>query len=116
MQQSVTCVHSLTSTAIPLPACRTGDEIGEANSVSAAELRDPQTDAERVVDPKYLVVVGVCTHLGCVPIGGEAWDASPWGKGRTSVRIELGVVRQGMWMMSLKGHEVGGLYSLTWIM
>ena len=31
-------------------------------------LRDPQTDAERVKDPEWLVVLGVCTHLGCVPI------------------------------------------------
>ena len=34
----------------------------------ASALRDPQTDAERTQDPKWLVVLGICTHLGCVPI------------------------------------------------
>lgn len=31
-------------------------------------LRDPQADSDRVKDPEWLVVIGVCTHLGCVPI------------------------------------------------
>ncbi|GBF95464.1 hypothetical protein Rsub_08426 [Raphidocelis subcapitata] len=56
---------------------RTDAEIAEANGVALSELRDPQTDAERVVDPKYLVVVGVCTHLGCVPIAG-AGEYNGW--------------------------------------
>ncbi|XP_004363518.1 Rieske iron-sulfur protein 1 [Capsaspora owczarzaki ATCC 30864] len=47
---------------------RTEAEIAEANSVSLSELRDPQMDAERVQQPKWLVLLGVCTHLGCVPI------------------------------------------------
>ena len=33
------------------------------------DLPDPQTDADRVINPEWLVVVGVCTHLGCVPLG-----------------------------------------------
>jgi ubiquinol-cytochrome c reductase iron-sulfur subunit len=33
------------------------------------ELKDAQTDDARVKDPKYLVVIGICTHLGCVPLG-----------------------------------------------
>eukprot|EP00877_Chromochloris_zofingiensis_P008516 jgi/Chrzof1/3918/Cz13g13110.t1 len=56
---------------------RTDEEISEANQTPLSELRDPQPDAERVVDPKYLVVVGVCTHLGCVPIAG-AGDYNGW--------------------------------------
>ncbi|MBA8905019.1 ubiquinol-cytochrome c reductase iron-sulfur subunit [Aminobacter ciceronei] len=32
-------------------------------------LLDPQADAERVQRPEWLVVVGVCTHLGCIPLG-----------------------------------------------
>ncbi|KIZ03243.1 ubiquinol-cytochrome c reductase iron-sulfur subunit [Monoraphidium neglectum] len=56
---------------------RTESEIAEANGVNLAELRDPQTDSERVIDPKYLVVVGVCTHLGCVPIAG-AGEYNGW--------------------------------------
>ncbi|KAF9974640.1 hypothetical protein BGZ73_001903 [Actinomortierella ambigua] len=56
---------------------RTADEIDEANSVNIAELRDPQQDAERVQKPEWLVMLGVCTHLGCVPIG-EAGDYGGW--------------------------------------
>ncbi|KAG0365737.1 hypothetical protein BGZ54_006261 [Gamsiella multidivaricata] len=56
---------------------RTQDEIEEANSINVAELRDPQTDADRVQKPEWLVMLGVCTHLGCVPIG-EAGDYGGW--------------------------------------
>lgn len=42
---------------------RTADEIQEAESVSINELRDPQSDAERVKKPEWLVMLGVCTHL-----------------------------------------------------
>ncbi|KAG0336961.1 hypothetical protein BG000_005959 [Podila horticola] len=56
---------------------RTADEIEEANSVNITELRDPQNDAERAVKPEWLVMLGVCTHLGCVPIG-EAGDYGGW--------------------------------------
>ncbi|GGD61068.1 ubiquinol-cytochrome c reductase iron-sulfur subunit [Erythrobacter arachoides] len=49
----------------------TAAEIQQADAVSIDELRDPQTLAERtLVDhPDLLVVMGVCTHLGCVPLG-----------------------------------------------
>lgn len=47
---------------------RTGDEITKEQSVNVADLRDPQKDEDRVKDPAWLVVIGVCTHLGCVPI------------------------------------------------
>ncbi|KAG0366715.1 hypothetical protein BGX24_003578 [Mortierella sp. AD032] len=56
---------------------RTADEIDEANAVNIAELRDPQNDAERAQKPEWLVMLGVCTHLGCVPIG-EAGDYGGW--------------------------------------
>lgn len=58
---------------------RTEDEIAEARAVNVSELRDPQTDAERVKEGKdaWLVLVGVCTHLGCVPVG-EAGDYDGW--------------------------------------
>ena len=48
---------------------RTEDAVEGARSVDLAELPDPQTDEERVLEPQWLVVVGVCTHLGCVPLG-----------------------------------------------
>lgn len=56
---------------------RTAGEIDEANSVDISTLRDPQTDAERVQNPEWLVMLGICTHLGCVPIG-EAGDFGGW--------------------------------------
>lgn len=43
-------------------------EIERENSVDVATLRDPQSDSDRVKQPAWLVVIGVCTHLGCVPI------------------------------------------------
>lgn len=56
---------------------RTEGEIAEANSVNIQSLRDPQADADRVKKPEWLVMLGVCTHLGCVPIG-EAGDYGGW--------------------------------------
>jgi ubiquinol-cytochrome c reductase iron-sulfur subunit len=49
----------------------TAQEIQAANSVDVGELRDPQTLAERTKadNPKWLITLGVCTHLGCVPLG-----------------------------------------------
>lgn len=47
---------------------RTHDEIEAMNHVSLMTLNDPQTDRERFSkNPEWLVVIGVCTHLGCVP-------------------------------------------------
>lgn len=48
---------------------RTDEEIKTAQNTSLDQLMDPQTDGERFKDPKWLVVIGVCTHLGCVPSG-----------------------------------------------
>lgn len=48
---------------------RTAAEIEEAKSVDLSNLRDPQPDSERAERPEWLVMVGVCTHLGCVPLG-----------------------------------------------
>lgn len=46
-------------------------EIAEANAVPLSILRDPQTLAERTKPSKaeWLITMGVCTHLGCVPLG-----------------------------------------------
>ena len=48
---------------------RTEDEIREAEAVSLTDLVDPEVDSVRVKKPEWLVMVGVCTHLGCVPLG-----------------------------------------------
>ena len=60
----------------------TPKEIGEANAVPMSELRDPQSLAERTKPGKamWLVTMGVCTHLGCVPLGaGEGENRGPFG-------------------------------------
>ncbi|NKJ42442.1 MULTISPECIES: ubiquinol-cytochrome c reductase iron-sulfur subunit [unclassified Novosphingobium] len=46
-------------------------EIGEADKVPTSSLRDPQTLEERTKAGKknWLITMGVCTHLGCVPLG-----------------------------------------------
>jgi ubiquinol-cytochrome c reductase iron-sulfur subunit len=56
---------------------RTEDDIKLANSVDIGSLRDPQQDSERVKDPEWLIVVGVCTHLGCIPLP-NAGDFGGW--------------------------------------
>lgn len=53
---------------------RTAKEIKEADDVDVATLRDPQTDAERVEKPEWLIMVGICTHLGCIPLGQKPTD------------------------------------------
>ena len=49
----------------------TGKEIADAKAVDTASLRDPQTIDERTKpgNEKWLITLGVCTHLGCVPLG-----------------------------------------------
>lgn len=57
-------------------------EIAAADAVPLAELRDPQTLAERTKEGKknWLITLGVCTHLGCVPLGaGEGENKGPFG-------------------------------------
>lgn len=56
---------------------RTQSEIEEARSTDWKGLRDPESDENRVKKPEWLVMLGVCTHLGCVPIG-EAGDYGGW--------------------------------------
>ncbi|MCJ1325639.1 hsp70 nucleotide exchange factor fes1 [Thelotrema lepadinum] len=56
---------------------RTEDEIKEAEGTKWESLRDPQSDEDRVKKPEWLIMLGVCTHLGCVPIG-EAGDYGGW--------------------------------------
>ena len=53
---------------------RTQEEIADANSVDVASLRDPMEDKDRVQKEEWLVMEGVCTHLGCVPLGQKMSD------------------------------------------
>ena len=47
---------------------RTADEIAEARADDTADLVDPENDEDRVQRPEWLIMSGVCTHLGCVPL------------------------------------------------
>jgi len=53
---------------------RTADEIARANATDMSDLRDPETDKVRAEKPELLVLVGVCTHLGCVPLGQKSGE------------------------------------------
>lgn len=59
---------------------RTAQEIAEANAVEMSALRDPQKDSDRVKEGKaqWLVMLGVCTHLGCVPLGNKSGEFDGW--------------------------------------
>ena len=56
---------------------RTENEIAEAKAVNPDDLPDPQSDEQRFgtgAREQWLVVVGVCTHLGCIPLGQKGTD------------------------------------------
>ena len=53
---------------------RTSEEILEANDVDLKSLRHPENDKNRVQKEEWLVLIGVCTHLGCVPLGQKMSD------------------------------------------
>lgn len=53
---------------------RTTQETEEARRVDISHLPDPQKDEDRVQNSEWLVLVGVCTHLGCVPLGQKLTD------------------------------------------
>jgi ubiquinol-cytochrome c reductase iron-sulfur subunit len=53
---------------------RTADEIATAAKDDGAALRDPQKDEARAQKAEWLILVGVCTHLGCVPLGQKPAD------------------------------------------
>jgi ubiquinol-cytochrome c reductase iron-sulfur subunit len=55
-------------------AHRTAAEIEQAHKDDSADLRDPQRDEDRVKKPEFLIVSGVCTHLGCIPLGTKPTD------------------------------------------
>ena len=48
---------------------RTKEEIDSARAVDLKELKHPEKDEDRAKNPEWLVMLGVCTHLGCVPLG-----------------------------------------------
>ena len=47
---------------------RTPEEISDAKKVNLEDLKHPEKDEDRVKNPEWLVMLGICTHLGCVPL------------------------------------------------
>ena len=74
---------------------RTPKEIEEARATPLSQLKDPATDESRVQKPEWLIISGVCTHLGCIPLGHEGqydgWRCPCHG----SVYDTSGRIRQG---------------------
>ena len=56
---------------------RTQEEIDSARSVDLKELKHPERDEDRAKNPEWLVMLGVCTHLGCVPLTDKG-DYNAW--------------------------------------
>ena len=56
---------------------RTQEEITEARSVKMEDLIHPEKDEDRAKNPEWLVMLGVCTHLGCVPLNDKC-DYDGW--------------------------------------
>ena len=74
---------------------RTKKEIEEAQAVPVSQLPDPQTDAARVQKPEWLIVIGVCTHLGCIPLGHQGAYDGWFCPCHGSVYDTSGRIRQG---------------------
>ncbi|HEY1300535.1 MAG TPA: ubiquinol-cytochrome c reductase iron-sulfur subunit [Stellaceae bacterium] len=104
-------------------AHRTPAEIKAAQDVDVSTLRDPQTDAQRVKKPEWLVVVGVCTHLGCIPLGQKPGDdRGPYGGWfcpchgsiyDTSARIRQGPAPLNLWLPGQVAEADQALYEFT---
>ena len=80
---------------------RTQEEISEARAVNLDDLIDPEKDEDRAKNPEWLVMLGVCTHLGCVPLEDKG-DYNGWfcpchgSHYDTSGRIRKGPAPQNM--------------------
>ncbi len=59
---------------------RSPEQIRMAQADDNAALIDPQLDSQRVQKDEWLIVIGICTHLGCIPLGQKASDPrGEWG-------------------------------------
>ena len=56
---------------------RTQVEIDEARKVKLEEIKHPEKDVDRAKNPEWLVMLGICTHLGCVPLNDKG-DYNGW--------------------------------------
>ena len=104
-------------------AHRTAEEIKAAESVDISQLRDPQKDSDRVQNPEWLIIVGVCTHLGCIPLGQKTGDDRGSYGGwfcpchgsvyDTSGRIRQGPAPQNLWLPGQVEAASQALYKFT---
>lgn len=53
---------------------RTPETVAAMEAVELSDLRDPEADSVRATEGEWLVVIGICTHLGCVPLGQSSGD------------------------------------------
>jgi ubiquinol-cytochrome c reductase iron-sulfur subunit len=76
---------------------RTKKQVEEARNVALSALPDPQTDQERTKEghEQWLVVIGICTHLGCIPIAHEGAYDGFFCPCHGSVYDTSGRIRQG---------------------
>jgi ubiquinol-cytochrome c reductase iron-sulfur subunit len=76
---------------------RTKKQVEEAQKVPMADLKDPQTDQARTKagHEQWLVVIGICTHLGCIPIAHEGAYDGFFCPCHGSVYDSSGRIRQG---------------------
>ena len=76
---------------------RSKKEIDEARAVNVASLPDPQSDQARVKQghDQWLVLIGICTHLGCIPIAHEGAYDGFFCPCHGSVYDTSGRIRQG---------------------
>jgi len=61
---------------------RTDKEIADARDANLSDMRDPQTDKARIKagHDQWIVLIGICTHLGCIPLGNKPTDMrGEWG-------------------------------------
>jgi len=76
---------------------RTKKEIDEARGINVANLPDPQPDSARVKPDhdQWLVVIGICTHLGCIPLAHQGAYGGWFCPCHGSVYDTAGRIRQG---------------------
>ena len=79
---------------------RTPQQIEESKKVPMSDLKDPATDEQRAQKPEWLIMIGICTHLGCIPLGQKEGDPrGPYGGWfcpcHGSIYDTAGRIRQG---------------------